>query len=115
MPEILTLRHFIMTAAQRQPQFRPVRCVQYGYKPPQDEVEWDFYFFSFEIFGHMDASLEKSTHREVVEKPEIYPKQVFLPPYLSRGKVVRDRVTDGDPVHRQCVHILVHRNNSQGT
>jgi len=75
MPEILTLRHFVMTAAQ----FRPVSCVQYGYKPLQDEVEWDFYFCSFEIFGHKDASSKTSTQRQVLEKPEIYPKQVFLP------------------------------------
>jgi hypothetical protein len=51
--------------------------VWYGCRPPTAEVEWEIYFFSFELLGHKDASQEKSNHSEDLEKPEIYPKTVL--------------------------------------
>ena len=71
---------------------------------PLAQVESEIYFFSFEFLGHKNGWPKKSIHSNVFEKPEFYPKMVFLPPYLSRGVVISGRFTDVVPPH-QIIHI----------
>ena len=51
----------------------------------------DVFFFWISFLGPKNRWYQKITHSEVLEKPEIYQKMVFLLPYLSMGKVMRGR------------------------